>query len=91
MEYPCRNTLVLGIYCLECPQFSYSECPNEIAVSNEMGLIESQDDYIGFGGDMEPEDVEKRNDYIAIWKEICHKKINEAYDEYIKQVSIKKD
>lgn len=86
-DYLCGNTLKLGIHCLRCPQFSYSECPNEIAISDNDGLVECQEDYIGFGGDMEPEDLEKRDDYIAIWKNICRKKIDEAYEEYITQTS----
>ncbi|MDO5392465.1 MAG: hypothetical protein Q4F24_15425 [Eubacteriales bacterium] len=89
-DYPCRDTLKLGIYCLRCPQFSYSECPNEIAISDNGGLVECQKDYIGFGGDMEPEDLEKRDDYIAIWKNICREKIGEAYEEYISQIALKR-
>ena len=46
------------------------------------GGIESEDDFIGFGGDMEPDNIEKREFYIDIWKQICQKKIDEAYREY---------
>lgn len=82
-EAPCEGTLVFGVYCLECSRFSYCKCPNEIAISNEEGLIETLEDFIGFGGEMEPEDIEKRDEYIAVWKDICRKKIKEAYDEYM--------
>lgn len=78
----CENTLSLGIHCLQCSHFSYTKCPNEIAVSNDNGLIECAEDFIGFGGDMEPDDFEKREEYINVWKRICKKKINEAYEEY---------
>lgn len=90
-DYPCGNTFNLGIKCFRCTQFSYSDCPNEIAISNDKGLVECQEDYIGFGGDMEPENKEKRNKFISTWKNICRKKINEAYEEYIVQIHLKKD
>ena len=83
---PCKNTLELGVHCFECPYFSYMNAPNEIALSNDSGLVECQEDFIGFGGDMEPEDLQKREDYISVWKNICRKKINEAYDEYIRYI-----
>lgn len=90
-DYPCENTFNLSRYCFRCPQFSYSDCPNEIALSNDSGLVECQEDYIGFGGDMEPENKEKRDEFISIWKNICRKKIDEAYEEYISQIHLKKD
>lgn len=85
-EYPCKNILKMGIHCLECSKFSFTTCPNEIAISNGSGLIETQKDYIGFGGDMEPEDLQKREYCLSIWKEICRQKINEAYDEYMRKI-----
>lgn len=80
---PCKDTLKFGIYCFNCPNFSFVSCPNEIALSNEDGIVE---DWIGFGGDMEPAEIEKRAEYIALWSEICKEKINEAYDEFIRQI-----
>ena len=85
--YPCKGTLTLGIHCLKCPLFSYAECPNEIALSGKDGVIEKQEDFIGFGGEMEPEDIERRDKYIAIWNDICRKKMNEAYNEYMNYIS----
>ena len=90
-SYPCEGTLTLGLHCLGCTQFSYSKCPNEIAVSNNDGLVKSQEDFIGFGGEMEPKDIEKRDEYISIWKNICRKKINESYDEYISYILPQKE
>lgn len=79
----CENTLHMGVHCVQCSHFSYSKCPYEIAVSDNEGVIVCQEDFIEFGGDMEPVDLEKRDDCISIWKNICRKKINEAYDEYM--------
>lgn len=78
----CGNTFKIGVDCLECSHFSYSICPNEIAISDNEGVIVDQGDFIGFGGDMEPKDLDKRDNCIGVWKNICRKKINEAYDEY---------
>ena len=81
--YPCENSFILGIYCFKCSRFSFCECPNEIALSGEKGLIEDDEDCIGFGGDMEPDALKNRNKYISIWRNICRRKIKEAYDEYM--------
>ena len=86
--YPCKDTLEMGIHCLMCTQFSYVESPNEIAISESNGSIE-EDSYIGFGDEMEPQDIKKREEYINSWKEICKKKINEAYDEYMHMIAVK--
>lgn len=82
-KYPCNGTLKFGVYCFECLKFSYTYCPNEIAISDTDGVVGA---WIGFGGNMEPNDQEKREAYIAIWKNICEGKINESYDEYMKQI-----
>lgn len=81
--YPCNGTLKLGVHCFECSKFSYTFCPNEIAISDEKGTVE---DYIGFGGDMEPIKAEKREKYVNIWKKICKEKMNEAYDEFMEKI-----
>ena len=78
-----ENSFILGIYCFKCSRFSFCECPNEIALSGEKGLIEDDEDCIGFGGDMEPDALQNRNKYISIWRNICRRKIKEAYDEYM--------
>lgn len=81
--YPCKGTLKMGVCCFECSKFSYTFCPNEIAISDEGGTVE---DCIGFGGDMEPIETEKREKYVNIWKKICKEKINEAYDEFMEKI-----
>lgn len=85
--HPCKNTLELGIHCLNCPQFSYTYCPNEIAVSNEWGIVEKQEDFIGFGAEMESDSSENRQNYISMWRKICREKISEAYMEYMDKIS----
>lgn len=74
------------MHCWECSKFSYTYCPNEIAISNEEGIVEN---CVGVGGDMEPTKLEKREEYIDIWNDICEKKINEAYDEFMEQIGEK--
>lgn len=74
-----------GFHCLEnnCEFFSYTDCPFEIAYAGEYGEITSEECWIGFGGEMEPEDEKKRKILISHWEDICKKKIEEAYDEYM--------
>lgn len=86
--FPCENTLRMGAYCFTCPKFSYTICPNEIAVSDNNGLIDCADCSIGFGGDMEPDDSQKRETYISMWRTICKEKITEAYNEYLKHIPV---
>ena len=81
--YPCSGTLKLGVRCFECSKFSYTFCPNEIAISDEDGTVK---DCIGFGGDMEPIETEKREKYVNIWKKICKEKMNEAYDKFMEEI-----
>lgn len=81
--YPCNGVLKMGTHCLTCSKFSYTYCPNEITISNADGLVE---EYIGFGGNMEPNDTEKRNEYILLWNKICKEKIEEAFEEFMRQI-----
>lgn len=82
--YPCNNTMELGIHCFECSKFSYTHCPNEIAISNENGVVE---EFIGFGGSMEPLESEKREEYVEFWKKICKEKIDEAYTLFLRKIN----
>lgn len=90
-ELPCKKTLNMGLHCLKCLNFSYVKCPNEIAITDNEEVVEQLDDFIGFGGDMEPESVEEREDYISVWRRICREKIDEAYNEYIDYVANRKE
>ena len=64
---------------------SYTYCPNEIAYAGEKGIVENLDEFIGFGGEMEPDSNEilERSTLLSKWRDICRKKISEAYDEYM--------
>ncbi|MBE5932440.1 MAG: hypothetical protein E7263_03340 [Lachnospiraceae bacterium] len=81
-KIPCHGTLTMGYHCLMCPKFSYTFCPNEIVLTNKEGVVVES---IGFGGDMEPSEIENRKEYVMLWKEICKEKINEAYEEYMRR------
>ena len=80
---PCNGALKFGVHCFECSKFSYTFCPSEIAISDGEGIVE---EWIGFGGDMEPTEQEKKDEYVTVWNKICKEKINEAYDEFMKQI-----
>ena len=75
----CRGKM--GVDCFECKCFSFTECPNEIAITNDESMAE---EFIGFGGDMEST-AEDRNENIKKWKSICKSKIHEAYSDYMKE------
>ncbi|HOV28358.1 MAG TPA: hypothetical protein PK566_18635 [Pseudobacteroides sp.] len=82
-----RGSNFPGIHCFEnnCKFLSYTYCPNEISYSSELGLIESMKDCIGYGGDMlpKPYDEETQKNLVEKWKQICIRKISEAYNEYM--------
>ncbi|MDE7267293.1 MAG: hypothetical protein K2N89_07505 [Lachnospiraceae bacterium] len=81
-ECPCKGTLEWGVHCIGCSDFCYTYCPHEIALSDENGVVER---WIGFGGDMDPNNWDIREKYTAIWNKICKKKIREAHDEFMKR------
>lgn len=74
-EYHCYEN--------ECKYIYYTKAPNQISYMNEMG--ESIYD-IGFGGEMYPEDFDetKTKELLKIWKNICKRKIDEAFEGYMK-------
>lgn len=81
-KYACNeHEKKMGIYCLDCDLFSYTICPNEIALSNEDGIIESLEDFVSI--DLDEDDEEKRLEKLSVWKNICKEKIAEAYNEYM--------
>jgi hypothetical protein len=67
----------------------FTDAPYELAFSGANGEIDISDDtnWIGFGGDMEPEGISEctRNQLVCLWGEISKKKIKEAYTEYLEQ------
>lgn len=80
-----KDDFKIGSYCLKnsCKYFSYTIAPNEIAYSNDKGIVENELDFVGFGGEMNPEDNDKIEECIDKWHEICTRKIDEAYEEYM--------
>ena len=82
MKCPCNGSLEWGGHCIKCSKFSYTFCPNEIALSDANGVVQK---WIGFGGEMEPCDWDKREKYIAVWNKICKKKITEAFTEFMER------
>jgi coproporphyrinogen III oxidase len=68
-----------------CPFVGYTYTEDAIACTENEGEVKGSDGWIGFGGDMEPEYLtgEHRLECIKIWKEICRRKVNEAYEEYM--------
>ncbi len=76
-----------GYHCFdnECKYKSYTKCPNEFAYVDEFGEVVNEDCYIGFGGEMDSVDDNDitRSKMIELWENICKKKINEAYEEYM--------
>lgn len=63
----------------KCKYLSYTKTSNELVYVNENGLDEYS---IAFGGEMLPEDEKDDKKMLDIWKKICIKKIEEAYEEY---------
>lgn len=76
-----KNKICVDCFASKCKYLSYTEAPNEIMISDENGISIYG---IGFGGNMETTDDERKNN-IQIWKNICKSKIDEAYAEYMTQ------
>lgn len=72
-----------------CPEFSFAQSENELAVSDDEGVIAELSDWIGFGGDMCPEKNEEK--WVSIWQRICKQKIQEAYQEYMHELKCSDD
>lgn len=76
-----------GYHCLEnsCKYNTFTEAPNEIAFAGEKGVVPGFEAWVGFGGDMEPKEFSEEEicKLKKLWEEICRKKINEAYKEYM--------
>lgn len=79
-----------GYHCLSenCPNVSYTYAPFELAYTGEYGVVPDSNAWIGFGGDMLPidNDDEKEAKLKELWGRICRQKIQEAYEEYMKQM-----
>lgn len=77
-----------GKHCFknECEFFSYSKLSNEMAYISKNSLVKSEKYSCGFGGDMYPQKSNDEINQVLIkkWEEICTKKIEEAYTEYLR-------
>jgi len=78
-----------GYHCLaeNCPNVSFTCAPHELAYSDEFGVVPDTKAWIGFGGDMLPEEALDMEPMLKeLWGNICKKKIQEAYDEYMAEM-----
>lgn len=77
-----------GYHCLEneCHFTTFTYADNEICYAGESGEVPSDEAWIGFGGDMESQDYNENEnkELISKWEDICRKKINEAYEEFMR-------
>lgn len=91
----CKNGVGKpGYHCLaeNCEFSGHAPAPLEIAYSNELGEVDP-DAWIGFGGNMDPDPY---NDMMVSelkesWKNLCEKKVNEAYEDYMRQHKLLED
>jgi hypothetical protein len=75
-----------GDYCLEnlCPHISVCTVPRTLAYTNKYGYVEDSADF-DEGIYIEDKEIdEPMEKLLNIWKDTCIKKIDEAYQEYIK-------
>lgn len=83
----------LGYHCLEseCEFAAYADAPYEIAYAGKNGEV-AHDAWIGFGGDMEPENIDsdKLCTLKKSWEKICKAKIDDAYEEYMEKSELPK-
>ncbi|MDE6591924.1 MAG: hypothetical protein K2K57_02530 [Oscillospiraceae bacterium] len=82
----------IGIHCIteRCPFCGYFGAENELAVSDSRGLA-LDGSSIGFGGEMDTScNDEEREILLKKWHDICRKKIDEAYVEYMGECTNKK-
>lgn len=77
-----------GYHCFdnECPHKSFTQSPNEFAYAGEFGEVKDGNSFVGFGGEMEPDDDDEieRTKLLKIWEDISIKKIDEAYIEFMR-------
>ncbi|MBY9079819.1 hypothetical protein [Paenibacillus sp. CGMCC 1.18879] len=85
----CKNGVRKpGYHCLSenCEFSGHAPAPLEIAYSDEKGEV-APDAWIGFGGDMDPNPYNDKmvSELKESWENICKKKVNDAYEDYMKQ------
>lgn len=91
-EIPCfceSNGIIPGYYCVlnHCTHMSFTSHENALCYINEKSIAE---EIISFGGEMVSESLNEC-ECVKLWKTISIRKINEAYDEYMKQLRFKQE
>ena len=92
IPYFCKSTVeIMGVKCFKnkCKHLSFTSVENEIAYVGKYGQVESYaSDCIGFGGDMEDSTKGyETEELINIWENKCKEKIDEAYNDFINEIS----
>ena len=54
---PCNNSFLMGIECFKCSLFSYTFCENEIAYSNNYGIVEKGEEILPLNDCIRMKDV----------------------------------
>jgi hypothetical protein len=78
-----------GFHCLggdgvrPCPHLGYCEAEHELAYAGDKGEVD-RDEWIGFGGDLQVAGIDDQT-ALALWRKISTQKINEAYDQYMRE------
>lgn len=77
-----------GDYCLEnlCPHISASTVPLTIAYTDKYGYANNSEGFAE-GIYLDNDVDEKTKKLLNIWEKVCHKKIDEAYEEYEQKAS----
>lgn len=83
VQTPCKGNRKMSYDCFDCSYFGIGTCPFEICITDSEGIARTEDEWIGFGGEMNPEDWELEKIYKEKWREICKRKIAEAYEEFM--------
>jgi len=80
-----------GFHCLMgndgkmCSHLAFGKVEHEIAYAQEDGEVKEEDEWIGFGGDMEIENYDNKA-LTQLWHDICLKKMEEAHEEYMENI-----
>ncbi len=83
-----------GYHCMsnDCTFNAFTYTEDAIACTEDDGEVKGSDGWVGIGGDMQPDYLtdEQRIECVKMWKEICRRKVNEAYEEYMAKTGFKK-
>ena len=68
----------------KCPYLSFTSCEDTLCYTNSFSETES-DTIVSLGGEMLPDSCNEE-DLKLLWKKISKRKIEEAYQEYMKNI-----